>query len=178
LEAVYDVEESLARARWRKRPRAIGGCQARCEGFPGSCGRRRGIRQGAPFVAQLLVCARARTIQPSYKDAGAGRKSARDQNYRDAMAAAYAQYADDETTLFYGLSILGAIPEGSHGFEQQEKAARLFEAVYARHPDHPGALHYLNSCVRRPLARAAGPEGGTPNWRHRNSSRITGHPEC
>jgi hypothetical protein len=78
-----------------------------------------------------------------YKDAGAGSKSACDQNYRDAMAAAYAQYPDDETTLFYGLSILGAIPEGSHGFEEQEKAARLFEVVYARHPDHPGALHYL-----------------------------------
>src|SRR6516162_9443230 len=78
-----------------------------------------------------------------YKDAGAGSKSARDQNYCDAMAAAYAQYPDDETALFYGLSILGAIPEGSHGFEQQEKAAKLFEAVYARHPDHPGALHYL-----------------------------------
>ena len=78
-----------------------------------------------------------------YKDAGAGNKSTRDQNYRDAMSAAYAQYPDDETALFYGLSILGAIPEGSHGFEQQEKAANLFEAVYARHPDHPGALHYL-----------------------------------
>jgi hypothetical protein len=78
-----------------------------------------------------------------YQDAGAGSKSGRDQNYRDAMAVAYAKYMDDETTLFYGLSILGAISEGSHGFEQQEKAARLFEAVYARHPDHPGALHYL-----------------------------------
>jgi tetratricopeptide (TPR) repeat protein len=78
-----------------------------------------------------------------YKDAGAGSKSARDQNYRDAMAAAYTQYPDDETTLLYGLSILGAVPEGSHGFEQQEKAAGLIEAVYARHPDHPGALHYL-----------------------------------
>ena len=78
-----------------------------------------------------------------YKDAGAGTKSVRDQNYRDAMAAAYAKYADDETTLFYGLSILGAVPEGSHGFAQQEQAAKLFEAVYARHPDHPGALHYL-----------------------------------
>jgi hypothetical protein len=86
-----------------------------------------------------------------YKDAGAGRKSARDQNYRDAMEAAYAQYPDYETTLFYGLSILGAIPEGSHGFEQQEKAARLFEAVYARHPDHPGALHYLIHAYDDPL---------------------------
>jgi hypothetical protein len=78
-----------------------------------------------------------------YKDAGAGTKSARDRNYRDAMAAAYAQYPDNETALFYGLSILGSIPEGTHGFEQQEQAAKLFEAAYARHPDHPGVLHYL-----------------------------------
>ena len=78
-----------------------------------------------------------------YQDAGRGSKSLRDQNYRDAMAAAHAQYPDDETALFYGLSILGAIPEGSRGFEEQEKAAKLFEGVYARHPDHPGALHYL-----------------------------------
>jgi hypothetical protein len=86
-----------------------------------------------------------------YKDAGAGSKSARDQNYRDAMATAYAQYPDDETALFYGLSILGAVAEGSHGFEQQEKAAELFEAVYARHPDHPGALHYLIHAYDDPL---------------------------
>jgi hypothetical protein len=78
-----------------------------------------------------------------YKDAGAGTKSARDRNYRDAMADAYAQHPDDETALFYGLSILGSIPEGTHGFEQQEQAAKLFEAAYARHPDHPGVLHYL-----------------------------------
>jgi len=78
-----------------------------------------------------------------YRDAGAGSKSARDQNYRDAMALAYTQYPDDETALFYGLSILGAIPEGTKGFEQQEKAAKLFEVVYAHHPDHPGVLHYL-----------------------------------
>ena len=78
-----------------------------------------------------------------YRDAGAGSKSTRDQNYRDAMARAYAQYPDDETALFYGLSILGAIPEGAQGFEQQGQAANLFEAVYIRHPDHPGVLHYL-----------------------------------
>ena len=78
-----------------------------------------------------------------YRDAGSGSKTTRDRNYRDAMAAAYAQYPDDETALFYGLSILGAIPEGSQGFEQQEQAAKLFEAVYTRHPDHPGVLHYL-----------------------------------
>jgi tetratricopeptide (TPR) repeat protein len=78
-----------------------------------------------------------------YNNAGAGDKSTRDAQYRDAMAAVYAQYPDDETALFYGLSILGAIPEGSTGFEQQGRAARLFEGVYWRHPDHPGVLHYL-----------------------------------
>src|SRR5215472_16570441 len=64
-----------------------------------------------------------------YKDAGSGSKPARDENYRDAMAAAYAKYPDDETKLFYGLSILGAIPEGSKGVEQQGQAAKLFEEV-------------------------------------------------
>jgi hypothetical protein len=103
--------------------------------------------RGASAREKLYLAA----VAALYKDAGAGSKSARDQNYRDAMAAAYAQYPDDETTLFYGLSILGAIPEGSHGFEQQEKAARLFEAVYARHPDHPGALHYLIHAYDDPL---------------------------
>jgi tetratricopeptide (TPR) repeat protein len=78
-----------------------------------------------------------------YKDAGAETKSARNENYRDAMAAVYAKYPDDETKLFYGLSILGAIPEGAQGFERQGQAAKLFEEVYARQPNHPGVLHYL-----------------------------------
>jgi len=78
-----------------------------------------------------------------YADAGAVSKSIRDQRYRDAMAKAYAEYPDDETKLFYGLSILGAVAEGSTGFEQQAQAARLFEDVYRRQPSHPGVLHYL-----------------------------------
>jgi tetratricopeptide (TPR) repeat protein len=78
-----------------------------------------------------------------YKDAGAGTKLERDENYCDGMAAVYAKYPDDETKLFYGLSMLGAIPEGSKGFDRQAIAAALFEEVYSRQPDHPGALHYL-----------------------------------
>src|SRR6516164_2274850 len=79
-----------------------------------------------------------------YKDAGAGTREERNERYRDAMAAAHDRYPDDETKLFYGLSILGAIPEGFAGFQQLcGQAAQLFEDVYTRHPDHPGALHYL-----------------------------------
>src|SRR5215471_17130426 len=98
-------------------------------------------------LSALEVSAREKpyltAVAALYRDAGSGSKSTRDQNYRDAMAVAYAQYPDDETAMFYGLSILGAIPEGSQGFAQQEQAAKLFEAVYTRHPDHPGVLHYL-----------------------------------
>src|SRR5262249_17054752 len=79
-----------------------------------------------------------------YKDAGAGTREERNERYRDAMAEVHDKYPDDETKLFYGLSILGAIPEGFAGFQQLcGQAAQLFEGVYSRHPDHPGVLHYL-----------------------------------
>jgi len=78
-----------------------------------------------------------------YRDAGAGAKSDRDIAYRDAMKSLYEKFPDDETGLFYGLSILGTIREGTPGFDQQAVAARLFENVYAKEPQHPGALHYL-----------------------------------
>ena len=101
---------------------------------------QKGLSAPEASVRERLYLA---AVAALYKNAGARAKPIRDQNYRDAMATAYAQYPDDETALFYGLSILGAVPEGSKGFEQQEQAAKLFEAVYARHPDHPGVLHYL-----------------------------------
>lgn len=78
-----------------------------------------------------------------YKNAGAGSKSERDEAYKDAMKAAHEKYPDDETRLFFGLSILGTIKEGTRGFEKQAVAAKLFEEVYAKNPQHPGVLHYV-----------------------------------
>ncbi len=78
-----------------------------------------------------------------YKDAGAGTKSERDEAYKNAMKAVFEKYSDEETKLFYGLSILGTIKEGAPGFERQAVAAGLFEEVYAKKPGHPGSLHYL-----------------------------------
>jgi tetratricopeptide (TPR) repeat protein len=78
-----------------------------------------------------------------YRDAGAGPKAARDEAFKEAMRAICEQYPDDETKLFYGLSILGTIREGTRGFEKQAVAAKLFEEVYAAKPEHPGVLHYL-----------------------------------
>src|SRR6266849_5766673 len=58
-----------------------------------------------------------------FKDAGAGPKAARDEGYRDAMAAACASFPDDETKLFYGLAILG-----------QSKKVRRVSIVRPRQP--------------------------------------------
>jgi tetratricopeptide (TPR) repeat protein len=91
-----------------------------------------------------------------YKDAGAGTKQSRDEGYRDQMAATYAKYPDNETTLFYGLSILGTIREGAKGFEMQGRAVELFESVYAHDKQHPGALHYLIHAYDDPVHAEAG----------------------
>ena len=91
-----------------------------------------------------------------YKDAGAGTKQSRDEGYRDQMAATHAKYPDDETKLFYGLSILGTIREGTKGFEMQGKAIELFESVYAHDKQHPGVLHYLIHAYDDPVHAEAG----------------------
>jgi tetratricopeptide (TPR) repeat protein len=91
-----------------------------------------------------------------YKDGGAGSKASRDAAYRDEMAATHAKYPDDETTLFYGLSIIGALSEGTRGFEKQGEAAALFESVYAHDTQHPGVLHYLIHAYDDPLHAEAG----------------------
>ena len=83
------------------------------------------------------------SVAALYKDAGAGTKQSRDGAYREQLAATHAKYPDDETRLFYGLSILGTIREGTKGFEMQDRAVTLFESVYARDKQHPGVLHYL-----------------------------------
>jgi hypothetical protein len=92
-----------------------------------------------------------------YKDGGAGTtKAARDRAYREQMAAAYAKYQDDETKLFYGLAVLGNIPEGAKGFEVQGRAIELFESVYARDKQHPGVLHYLIHAYDDPVHAETG----------------------
>jgi tetratricopeptide (TPR) repeat protein len=91
-----------------------------------------------------------------YKDAGAGTKQSRDEAYREQMSAIHAKYPDDETTLFYGLSILGTIREGTKGFEMQGRAVTLFESVYAHDKQHPGVLHYLIHAYDDPVHAEAG----------------------
>jgi tetratricopeptide (TPR) repeat protein len=91
-----------------------------------------------------------------YRDGGAGTKRSRDEAYREQMAATQANYPDDETTLFYGLSIIGSLSEGTKGFEAQGRAIALFESVYARDKQHPGVLHYLIHAYDDPVHAETG----------------------
>ena len=95
-------------------------------------------------------------VSALYSKAGAGEKRERDRNYMDAMAAAYAKFPDDETKLFYALSILATIEEGSPWSPQQTLAAKLIEQVYADDPDNPGALHYMIHAYDDPVHAADG----------------------
>ncbi|HKD65996.1 MAG TPA: hypothetical protein VKB84_04080 [Candidatus Binataceae bacterium] len=91
-----------------------------------------------------------------YRDGGAGGRSVRNNAYKNAMAAAYARYPDDETKLFYALSIIGTIEEGSRWTSEQALAANLIEQVYAVEPHNPGALHYMIHAYDDPVHAAQG----------------------
>jgi hypothetical protein len=93
-----------------------------------------------------------------YRAGGAGMKADRDKAYMNAMAQVYAKYPDDETKLFYALSMLATIEEGSPWSPQQDLAARLIEQVYADEAHHPGALHYMIHVYDDPVHATQGLE--------------------
>jgi tetratricopeptide (TPR) repeat protein len=81
-----------------------------------------------------------RTVEVLY---GAGDKRDRDYAYSDAMRQLMLKYPDDaDARAFYALSILGTCHDGRDS-KRYMKAAATVEEVYARNPEHPGALHYL-----------------------------------
>ena len=72
-----------------------------------------------------------------------GEKKERDRAYAAEMAKLHAAFPkDDEATLFYALALLGSC-EGERDVPVYEKAGALASEVFARHPDHPGAAHYV-----------------------------------
>jgi tetratricopeptide (TPR) repeat protein len=55
----------------------------------------------------------------------------------------HAKYPDDlEVTAFYALALLGS-NHGPRDYAVYMRAAALAESVYAKNPEHPGAVHYL-----------------------------------
>ena len=73
---------------------------------------------------------------------GKGDKKARSQAYSDALGRLAHQFPDDlEAASFYAVSILGT--SGERDFRTYMRAAGIAEEVFAKNPQHPGAVHYL-----------------------------------
>jgi tetratricopeptide (TPR) repeat protein len=75
---------------------------------------------------------------------GAGDKLARDIAYSEAMGRMHAKYpADDEIACFYALSLLGTARPGDKTTRNAMRAAAIVQDIFERHPQHPGAAHYI-----------------------------------
>jgi Tfp pilus assembly protein PilF len=82
---------------------------------------------------------------------GEGDKASRDRAYADAMRRLHEAYPDDlDAAAFYALSILGT-SEGKRDFATYMRAAAVAEDVFAKNPQHPGAVHYLIHCYDDPI---------------------------
>ncbi|HLA64168.1 MAG TPA: hypothetical protein VK610_07055, partial [Rhodothermales bacterium] len=91
-----------------------------------------------------------------------GPQPQRDRNYEAALRRLHTDYPDDDdATTLYALALVS-----THYYEPPEdrrrawvQAAALLDDVFARHPQHPGAAHYLihslDDAVLAPLALPA-----------------------
>jgi tetratricopeptide (TPR) repeat protein len=76
---------------------------------------------------------------------GEGKKPVRDRAYSAAMETLSRDYPNDiEAALYYALSLMGTVgaedPAGSH---IRLRAGAIASDVYQKHPNHPGAAHYI-----------------------------------
>jgi len=75
---------------------------------------------------------------------GAGDKLARDIAYSQAMGRMHAKYPqDDELSVMYALSLLGTARPGDKTTRNAMQAAAIVLDVFNRHPQHPGAAHFI-----------------------------------
>ncbi len=79
-----------------------------------------------------------------------GSKPSRDTAYSEAMGRLRGSYPTDvEAAAFYALSLLG-LNQGEREPVAYARAADIAEALFRRHPLHPGAAHYLIHAVDDP----------------------------
>jgi tetratricopeptide (TPR) repeat protein len=83
---------------------------------------------------------------------GEGDKDARDRAYAAAMARVVDENPDDdEARAFYALALLGTVRRASTDYRAQMKAAAIAQDLFRRHPDHPGAAHYIIHAFDDPI---------------------------
>jgi hypothetical protein len=64
--------------------------------------------------------------------------------WAQATEKVYASFPNDaEAAVFYALGLLATAPSDAISRTNSDRAAEILLKVYARNPDHPGAMHYL-----------------------------------
>lgn len=128
------------------------------EQFPDSA--RAALAKLAPTAAARAAMARTPrereylgTVEALY---GAGSKPHRDTVYAAAVARLSADYPhDDEAKLFHALALLG-LNQGVRDVPTYQRALAIAMDVFRRHPDHPGASHYVIHASDDPAHAAIG----------------------
>jgi tetratricopeptide (TPR) repeat protein len=83
--------------------------------------------------------------------------AARAKAYQEAMRRVQERNSkDQEAALFYALALLATASPEDKTYANQRKAAALLEAIFAAHPDHPGAAHYLIHAYDNPVLAPQG----------------------
>ena len=101
------------------------------------------------------------------KARGLGTKTERERDWLDAIGAYYRDYdkvsldkrlalytealekmtqrypTDDEVWIFYALMLQSSAPRDDKTYRSQLRSAEILERMVTKHPDHPGASHYL-----------------------------------
>jgi tetratricopeptide (TPR) repeat protein len=116
---------------------------------------RRALRRLGPTRARRLAIART-PRERAWLDAaetlyeGNTPKAKRDTLYAAAMQKLHADQPNDpEAATFYALALLG-LNQGQRDTVTYARAYAIVDSVFAAHPDHPGAAHYLIHAVDDP----------------------------
>jgi tetratricopeptide (TPR) repeat protein len=79
-----------------------------------------------------------------YRDYGKVDHDKRAAAYSEGMERVYQRYPDDnEAAVFYALSLLASEPDSDTQLTYRKKAVSILNAVLNKEPDHPGVAHYL-----------------------------------
>jgi tetratricopeptide (TPR) repeat protein len=91
----------------------------------------------------------------SFYQADKSEYQARIDRYAAAMAKLYARYPQDtDAGAFYALSLLAAEDPNDTSLAQEHRAMAVLNPLFAKHPDHPGVVHYvIHACDTPSLAK-------------------------
>src|SRR5262249_53083994 len=79
-----------------------------------------------------------------YREADKRDHGQRMRAYADALEQIYSKYRDDpEAEIFYAYVVTPLAPPTDKAYAYQLKGAAILEQALAKHPNHPGAVHYL-----------------------------------